>query len=629
MAITEEEESLLDHLPKCYTKGGLKTMPFIIVNETLEKVASYGLQPNMVIYLMEVYNLEAVTATSILSMWSALSHGLALFGAFVSDSFLGRFSVVAIGSISSLFGTTILWLTTMVPQLRPSRCDQFEINECNRPTPVQFLVLLFSFGIIAVGAGFVRPCSIAFGADQLDNKENPNNKRIMESYFNWYYATIGMSTLVATTLIVYIQDAFGWQIGFGIPAILVLFSVSAFLLGSPLYIKVSASESLFTGFFQVLVASVRKRNIDLQSVNCEDYYHQSPDSEIQTLTNSFSVFCLAYLVVLATAHFCSNALYTALIPYLSLIVSLALLCFVLIALPVIMLCLEPRVTPKQPLYLPRCLDKACIIEDPEKDINPDGFTSNPWRLCSVEQVVSLKSLLRVVPMWSSTIMVQLSLNQFSFSTLQTKTMDRHIFSDFEIPAGSFSVFMVITLVLWIALYDRALVPIRARYTGQPGGLSPVLRMGIGLVLSSAAMTLSAITEGIRRSLAIDPQDGLNIASVNMSAMWFVPQYVLLGLADAFNAIGLVEFLYSELPKSMSSFVVAIFTLGMAISGFFGSLILNVVDSVTSNGGGISWLSSNINKGHLDYYYWLLAFVNVVNFLYFLLICRYNRPDQAV
>ncbi|KAK6782519.1 hypothetical protein RDI58_020315 [Solanum bulbocastanum] len=561
----EEEESLLDHLPKTYTKGGLKTMPFIIVNETLEKVASYGLQPNMVIYLMKVYNLEIVTATSLLSMWSALSHGLALLGAFVSDSFLGRFTVVAIGSISSLLGMTILWLTTMVPQLRPSRCDHFEINECNRPTPAQLLVLLFSFGTIALGAGFVRPCSIAFGADQLDNKENPNNKRIMESYFNWYYATIGMSTLVATTLIVYIQDAFGWQIGFGIPAILMFFSVSAFLLGSSMYIKVSASESLFTGFFQVLVASVRKRNIDLHSVNCEDYYHQSSDSEIQAFTSSF-----------------------------------------------------------------RCLNKSCIIEDPERDINPDGFASNPWRLCSVEQVVSLKSLLRVVPMWSSNIMVQLSLNQFSFATLQTKTMDRHIFSDFEIPAGSFSVFMVITLVIWIAFYDRALVPIKARYTGQPGGLSPVLRMGIGLVLSAAAMVLSAITEGIRRGIAIDqkePQDGPNI---NMSAMWFVPQYVLLGLADAFNAIGLVEFLYSELPKSMSSFVVAIFTLGMSVSGFFGSALVNVVDIVTSYGGGVSWLSSNINNGHLDYYYWLLAFLNVVNFLHFLLIiCRYNRHEQEV
>ncbi|XP_009787173.1 protein NRT1/ PTR FAMILY 1.2-like isoform X2 [Nicotiana sylvestris] len=457
MATIQEEENLIDYSPKSPTKGGLKTMPFIIVNETLEKVASYGLQPNMVIYLMKGYNLEAVTATSILNIWSALSHGLALLGAFVSDSFFGRFRVVAIGSISSLFGMTILWLTTMIPPLRPLPCDQFEINECNKPTPAQFFVLLFSFGIIAVGAGFVRPCSIAFGADQLDNKENPKNKRIMESYFNWYYATIGMSTLVATTLIVYIQDAFGWQIGFGIPAILMLFSVSAFLLGSPLYIKVNASESLFTGFFQVLVAAVRKRNINLHSANCGNYYHHSPDSEIQALTNSF------------------------------------------------------------------------------------------------------------------------------------------------------------------------------RHTGQQGGLSPVLRMGIGLVLSSAALAISAITEAIRRHIAIDqkdiyPQDGPNIASVDMSAMWFVPQYVLLGLADAFNAIGLVEFLYSELPKSMSSFVVAIFTLGMAVSGFFGSLIVNVLDSVTSYGGEISWLSSNINKGHLDYYYWLLAFFNILNFLYFLLICQYNRPQ---
>lgn len=175
----------------------------------------------------------------------------------------------------------------MVPQLRPLHCDHFKINECTRPTPIQLLVLLFSFWMIALGAGFVRPCSIAFGADQLDNKENPNNKRIMESYFNWYYATIGMSTLVATTFIVYIQDAFGWRIGFGIPAILMVFSVSAFLLGSSMYIKVSASESLFTGFFQVLVASIRKRNINLHSVNRENYYHQLPDSESQALTSSF------------------------------------------------------------------------------------------------------------------------------------------------------------------------------------------------------------------------------------------------------------------------------------------------------------------------------------------------------
>ncbi|KAK4341690.1 hypothetical protein RND71_040191 [Anisodus tanguticus] len=55
-----------------------------------------------------------------------------------------------------------------------------------------------------------------------------------------------------------------------------------------------------------------------------------------------------------------HIVHTALIPCLSLIVSLALLCFALLALLVIMLCLEPRVSRKQPLYLPR--NKKSIID---------------------------------------------------------------------------------------------------------------------------------------------------------------------------------------------------------------------------------------------------------------------------
>ncbi|KAF5823908.1 putative proton-dependent oligopeptide transporter family [Helianthus annuus] len=83
-------------------KGGMKTMPFIIVNEAFEKVASYGLLPNMILYLTEVYNMQAVTGATVLYIWSAFSNGLSLFGAFVSDSYLGPFRVIAFGSLSTL-----------------------------------------------------------------------------------------------------------------------------------------------------------------------------------------------------------------------------------------------------------------------------------------------------------------------------------------------------------------------------------------------------------------------------------------------------------------------------------------------------------------------------------------------
>ena len=51
---------------------------------------------------------------------------------------------------------------------------------------------------------------------------------------------------------------------------------------------------------------------------------------------------------------------------------------------------------------------------------------------------------------------------------------------------------------------------------------------------------------------------------------------------------------------MSSNAVALFTVGLAAANLVGSLLVNIVNSATSKGGKESWLSSNLNKGHLDY-----------------------------
>ncbi|CAN4080486.1 unnamed protein product [Withania somnifera] len=98
---SEQEEYLLNHSHNS-RKGGLKTMPFIIVNESFERFASSGLQPNMIIYITTFYHTEAAAASILIGIWSSLSDGLSIVGAFVSDSYLGRFRTVAIGSLSSL-----------------------------------------------------------------------------------------------------------------------------------------------------------------------------------------------------------------------------------------------------------------------------------------------------------------------------------------------------------------------------------------------------------------------------------------------------------------------------------------------------------------------------------------------
>lgn len=555
MDINPEEASLLDHSPPRKTKGGLKTMPFIIVNEAFERLASQGLMPNMIIYLTRIYHFQTVTATTVLFIWSALSNGLALFGAFLADSYLGRFRVISLGSIFSLLGMILLWLTTVVPQLEPLPCDQSN-HSCSAPNGAQVMPLLSSLLLMSVGAGCIRPCSIAFGADQFDNKQNPNNERVIESFFNWYYASTGISTVLALTVIVYIQDHLGWSVGFGVPAILMVFSALMFLIGSSLYVKAKPTESLITGFFRVLVAAFRKREI--QYPLDDDYmcYHKTRQSKLLSPTEEF-----------------------------------------------------------------RCLNKACIIQDPGTELTSDGLASNAWRLCSVEQVESLKALLKVIPMWSTGLVVVLTMDQ-GFLTLQAKTMDRHLFSNFEIPAGSFSLFMIITLTVWVAFYDRILAPLLARYTGNPQGLSPIVRMGMGLVMSFIAMVWAGVVESVRLKKAVE--EGVESdpdAVLDMSAMWLVPQTVCIGLAEALNAIGQIQFFYMQFPKSMSSIGVALYTFGMALASLIGSLLVNIVNGITSHGGKAGWVANNLNEGHLDYYYWLFGFLNFINFFYFLVCCR--------
>ncbi|KAH0672123.1 hypothetical protein KY284_023210 [Solanum tuberosum] len=555
----DTETQLVEENPR---KGGLRTMPFIIVNESFERVASYGLQANLIIYLMTYYNMTAAAGTSILGIWTALSNGLAIVGAIISDSYCGRFKAVVIGSISTLIGMIILWLTAMIPQLKSLPCPKFQ-HVCNGTTAFQLAVLFSSFGFMSVGAGFIRPCSIIFGVDQLEKKGKPENKRLVDSYFNWYYASIGVSTILAVTTVVYIQERYGWKVGLGIPVILMFLSVSMFLIGSPWYIKVKAKESLLIGLLQAVVAAFRKRNTRLSLTDCDDYYRWPLESEVLTPSNDF-----------------------------------------------------------------RCLNRACMIEDPQRDLNPDGSASNPWNLASLEHVESLKAIVRVLPMWSTGFMIYVTMNQFSFSVLQAKTMDRHVIPQFELPAASFSVFLIIALTIWITFYDRVLVPLLSKFTGRPRGLSPVTRMGIGLLVSCMSMALSAITESIRQQKAIEEghEDDPH-ALVNMSAMWLVPQYLLLGVAEAAHAVGQIEFFYSLFPKSMSSIASAMYTIGTAVSSLVGSFLVSGVDWLTSTGGKTSWLSSNINKGHLDYYFWLLAFLSLLNFFYFVMVCRLYETDN--
>ncbi|KAJ0755916.1 putative proton-dependent oligopeptide transporter family, MFS transporter superfamily [Helianthus annuus] len=71
-------------------------------NESIEKVASFGLSPNMIKYLMFDYHMSYARGTNVVLIWTAATNFLPIVGAFLSDSYIGRFLTIFLGSIFSL-----------------------------------------------------------------------------------------------------------------------------------------------------------------------------------------------------------------------------------------------------------------------------------------------------------------------------------------------------------------------------------------------------------------------------------------------------------------------------------------------------------------------------------------------
>jgi len=277
----------------------------------------------------------------------------------------------------------------------------------------------------------------------------------------------------------------------------------------------------------------------------------------------------------------------------------------------------------------RFLNKACIIKDREKDIASDGSASKRWNLCTIDQVEELKAIIKIIPIWSSSIMVSVTSSQSSYHLLQAQTMDRHITSNFEIPAGSFGVFIMLAVFITAGVYDRIFLPLASKIRGKQVTISAKKRIGIGIFFSILDMVVSAIVETIRRKKAI--QEGYidnPKAVINMSAMWLIPHNILCGMSEAFNAIGQSEFYYSQFPRSMSSIAASLFTLGSAFGNLLASLIVSIVDDITSRGGKESWVSDNVNKGRYDKYYWLLTIMCILNIMYYL-ICSWTYGPSDV
>ncbi|KAJ4960009.1 hypothetical protein NE237_019919 [Protea cynaroides] len=542
--------------------GNWRACPFILGTECCERLAYYGIATNLVTYLTNKLHEGNVSAARNVTTWSGTCYLAPLIGAVLADSYWGRYWTIAVFSTIYFIGMGTLTLSASVSAFKPPPCVD---SVCPAASPAQYAIFFCGLYLIALGTGGIKPCVSSFGADQFDDTD-PIERVKKGSFFNWFYFSINIGALISSSFLVWIQDNAGWGLGFGIPTLFMGLAIISFFSGTTLYRFQKPGGSPLMRMCQVVVASVRKWN--LEAPQDSSLLYELPD-KTSAIEGSRKL-----------EH--SDEL--------------------------------------------KCLDKAAVVSD--LDVQQGDF-SNPWRLCTVTQVEELKILIRMFPIWATGIVFSAVYAQMSTMFVeQGMVMDTTIGS-FTIPPASLSTFDVVSVIVWVPMYDALLVPLARKFTGKERGFSELQRMGIGLFISILSMAAAAFVEirrlQIAKSLDLVDRD----VAIPMSILWQIPQYFLVGAAEIFTFIGQLEFFYDQSPDAMRSLCSALSLLTTALGNYLSSFILTIVTTITTKGGKPGWIPDNLNEGHLDYFFWLLAGLSFLNMVvYCFCAIRYKSKKAS-
>ncbi|GJN27510.1 hypothetical protein PR202_gb15540 [Eleusine coracana subsp. coracana] len=222
------------------------------------------------------------------------------------------------------------------------------------------------------------------------------------------------------------------------------------------------------------------------------------------------------------------------------------------------------------------LDKAAVVEDAMMGLS----SSSSWRLCTVTQVEELKILLRLLPIWATSIVLSAAYAQLNTTFVQQGgAMDARVLS-LHVPAASMHGLLRGAL--------RAGLGARLRLPHRPGAEEE------RVVITRRAV---AAAHGARDGRGGDGGDAAGRGE-SISIAWQMPQYFVLAGGEVFSYIAPLEFFYNEAPGAMKSTCTSLALLTVAMGSYMSSFVFAV-------DGRQGWIYDDLKAGHLDYFFWLM------------------------
>ncbi|KAL0389391.1 UNVERIFIED_CONTAM: protein NRT1/ PTR FAMILY 7.1 [Sesamum calycinum] len=242
--------------------GGWSSAFLLLVNQGLATLAFFGVGVNLVLFLTRVLGQDNASAANNVSKWTGTVYLCSLVGAFLSDSYWGRYLTCAVFQVIFVLGLVLLSVSSWLLLLKPAGCGDGK-QICVPATSFSSALFYLAVYLVAFGYGGHQPTIATFGADQFD-ESNPRQRNSKSSFFCYFYFALNTGSLFSNTILVYYEDSGEWTLGFWAATASAVLALVAYLLGSKGYRYIKPSGNPVRRVMQVFIAAAKKWDVKMQ-----------------------------------------------------------------------------------------------------------------------------------------------------------------------------------------------------------------------------------------------------------------------------------------------------------------------------------------------------------------------------
>ena len=558
---------------------------FILATEFCERLAYFAFAGSLVLFFQTHMGMSNAEADVQYAAWSGACYVTPLIGGVVADSYLGRYKSVLYFSLLYLAGLFFVLLAST-------------------PGDAKDYLVFPAMYIIALGTGGIKPNVCTLGADQFDDKYSQDRKE-KESFFNWFYWSVNMASLLAYTAIAYIcqfglpwlgGERWGFFVGYAIPCLFMSAAILTFVAGTPRYVLHPPKSSTFVAAIGVVYEA------------CWVKFGMIPAQ--LAMANEYAVLdkaCVVYGGSFSRTQVESVKLVARLTPFL--------------------LSLVPFWGGYAQVYT--------AFQNQGCQMNLGLGVSSAEVPISTLGVFESLAILLGVPVFDQIVFPGLKARGYSVSMLQ------------RMGAGFVAAIIGMLVAAGVEQYRLACAPPSGDWYDESARANITPCQSIDDYDPYEYQSWQAGLEGYSEPLYCsqtcdlthesDDAPGLmlldlecirceNIPQVSsLSVFWQAPQFFIIGLSLCLAGITALEFFYTQAPLAMRSVTQALNLLTNAL-GTWATIPLVLLVNIDPNN---MWLPVNLDDGHLSYYFLLLAALMGADLLYFQWICRdYEYKTEA-